>query len=299
MPETISHIIFSVVIPTYNRERYIVRTIQSVLNQTYPHFEVIIVDDGSTDKTKDIVKTISDKRVKFFSKDNGERAAARNFGISRAAGSYVTFLDSDDLLKENHLSTAVECIERNGYPELFHLGYDIVDEQGKVRKNWKPLPSPVNDTLLKGNYLSCLGVFVKREILDHFRFNENRALSGSEDYELWMRLSARYDILTFPYSTALLVDHTDRSVVTTSASKLKGRIEVLRSSLYADKQFIERFGRRLKEFNSYLDLYVALHLVISKHPKNALYYWMNSFMKFPFVIFSLRFWVIAKKMILH
>lgn len=291
--------LFSIITPAYNREKFIGKTIESVLGQRHEQFELIIVDDGSIDRTSEVVSSYKDSRIKYYKGHNVERAAARNFGLSKATGIYITFLDSDDLLRENHLSTAAGYIEKNQWPEMFHLGYDIADEHGNVIKRWTPLPSPVNDALLKGNYLSCLGVFVKREILDHFRFNENRALSGSEDYELWMRLAARYDILTFPVSTALLIDHTDRSVVTASAAKLKSRIEVLKSSLYADTEFIRRFGSRLKEFNSYLDLYVALHLLISKQVKEALYYWTNSFVRFPFVIFSIRFWVIAKKLIFH
>jgi len=70
---------------------------------------------------------------------------------------------------------------------VFHLGYDVVDDKGNVMYPWKKLPSPVNDKLMEGNFLSCLGVFVKREVLLEYKFNEDRLLSGSEDYELWLR----------------------------------------------------------------------------------------------------------------
>ena len=101
-------ILFSIIIPTYNRASLIKETINSVLLQDYPNFEIIIVDDGSTDDTENIVKSIEDSRINYHKKTNAERGAARNFGIKLAKGEYITFLDSDDILYVNHLTNWVK-----------------------------------------------------------------------------------------------------------------------------------------------------------------------------------------------
>src|SRR5690554_6195096 len=97
---------FSIVIPTYNRAEIIGETIQSVINQSFSDFELLIVDDGGTDETDKVVATFPDKRITYFKKENAERGAARNFGANKSKGKYLNFLDSDDLLYPNHLETA-------------------------------------------------------------------------------------------------------------------------------------------------------------------------------------------------
>ena len=87
---------FSVVIPAYNREKEIAKSIRSVLNQTFPDFEIIVVDDGSTDKTCEVVQSIKDNRIRCIRKENAGASSARNTGIAEAKGLYVSFLDSDD-----------------------------------------------------------------------------------------------------------------------------------------------------------------------------------------------------------
>src|SRR5438105_3528298 len=105
--------LFSIIIPTYNRAAFITSTVQSVLQQTYGNFEVIVVDDGSTDNTEEIISNISHQQLFYFKKDNAERGAARNFGVQKAKGDYITFLDSDDLLMSHHFATAAAYIKEN------------------------------------------------------------------------------------------------------------------------------------------------------------------------------------------
>ena len=81
-----TNILFSIVVPTYNREKFIVKTIQSLLNQTYNNFELLIIDDGSTDNTEKVVREIEDQRIQYHQKENGERGAARNYGAKLAKG---------------------------------------------------------------------------------------------------------------------------------------------------------------------------------------------------------------------
>ena len=90
--------LFSVIIPTFNRADFIGKTVESVLRQTFTDFEIIVIDDGSTDNTAEIIAPIIDERLTYHFKQHEERAAARNAGTKLARGEYVTFLDSDDLL---------------------------------------------------------------------------------------------------------------------------------------------------------------------------------------------------------
>lgn len=292
-----SDVFFSVIIPTYNRDGFIDNTINSVLTQHFKNFELLVVDDGSTDDTQKIVAEFTDKRVRYFNKQNAERAAARNYGIEKARGKYITFLDSDDLFKQNHLLTAYE-ISQNQNLDIFHLGYDVAEYNGSVIYAWKKLPNPVNDKLIEGNFLSCLGVFIKREILLENKFNEDRELSGSEDYELWLRLAARFKIFTYPQSTAILINHEQRSVVLPEPQKLERRIELLGQYLIKDEAFLSRYGLQLKKLKVFRNIYLALHLALIPGSKQkALKIMLSTFWDFPQIIFNRRFWIVIKKLV--
>ena len=99
---------FSVVIPLYNKETHLKKTLALVLQQDFSDFEVIIVNDGSTDNSVKVVESFSDKRIELFHQKNKGAAAARNFGIEKAKAKYIALIDADDEWKENHLSTLKE-----------------------------------------------------------------------------------------------------------------------------------------------------------------------------------------------
>ncbi|MFN0187175.1 MAG: glycosyltransferase family 2 protein [Bacteroidia bacterium] len=290
-----NNIFFSVIVPTYNRAGFLGKTIQSVLSQRFRKLELLIIDDGSSDRTEEVVRSFHDDRIQYFKKENGERAAARNFGIQKAIGSYITFLDSDDLFHVDHLEVAMSCVLEN-QPSIFHLGYNVVDNSGKILQRWKKLDNPINARLIEGNFLSCLGVFIKREILAQHRFVEDRDLAGSEDYELWLRLAARYPIYTISQVTASLVNHDARSVISFEPARLITRIEKLVNFIQRDEVFMNIYGAKLKQFHSYLDIYVALHLALLPSSKRlAFKTWLHSFVKFPKIISNRRFWIVLKK----
>lgn len=289
---------FSVVIPTYNRADYISKTIDSVLTQDFQSFELIIVDDGSTDDTGSVVGRYQDNRIRYICQANAERAAARNVGIRNAKGTYVTFLDSDDIFLPHHLSSARTFID-NHSPVIFHLGYNVCAPDGKVLSLWKPLPNPANWKLLSGNYLSCMGVFLNRTAIAGHQFNEDRALSGSEDYEYWLRLSAHYDIQTSSEVTSVLINHETRSVLKMDPSKLIHRINTLKRCVKQNHAIVGKYGKALDRWEAYIDLYTALHLSLLKgQAPEAMHYLWCAFRRSPGVIFSLRFWVIPKKLLL-
>ncbi|MEJ0054758.1 MAG: glycosyltransferase [Bacteroidota bacterium] len=290
-------ILFSIVIPTFNRAAIIDRTLQSVIHQLERRFEIIVVDDGSNDNTEDVVRKQNDERIKYFCTENQERAAARNFGVQKASGPFITFLDSDDILKEEHLSTAADFIKKNPQINMFHIGYDVVKPDGSVIYPWKKLPDPANEKLIEGNFLSCLGIFIKREILLATPFNEDRDLSGSEDYELWLRLAARVPIRTIGLSTACLVNHESRSVFLMNPLKFQRRMDLLKHYLKLDHKVTGVYGNKLKILFAYVDLYAALHFAISNSKDQGRRTLISAWLAYPGIIWNLRFWVVIKKLI--
>ena len=177
---------FSIVIPTYNRADLISLTLQSVLNQEFAGFEVLVVDDGSTDDTAAVVVplTTADPRLHYLPKANAERGAARNYGLARAQGRYVLFLDSDDLLHPNHLATLHAAIAATAAPpDFIATKYDF-DRAGQRRpSDLAPLPAgPLGfDTFLAGNVLAC-NVAVRRENPALRPFEEDRRYAAVEDW---------------------------------------------------------------------------------------------------------------------
>ena len=255
---------FSVIVPTYNRAKFIRNTIDSVLSQTYTDLEVIVVDDGSTDDTSGVVGSLGDGRVQYHRQENQERAVARNKGTALSTGKYVTFLDSDDLLNTDHLAAAAEMVEKYESPEFIHLGYEIFDPVSNTSRKIDHLPEIANDRLIDGNYLSCRGVFLRRDIAEKYPFNADRALSGSEDYELWLRIASRYTLYCDNRITSRLIQHDGRSMNDTDSDKLKTRIGLLEKYVLADEEFSRRFGRAVQRFRANNSVYIALHLALSR-----------------------------------
>src|SRR6185436_17736881 len=128
------HPLFSVVIPTYNRAGLILKTLNTVFSQTYPHYEIIVIDDGSTDNTIEILEPlIKAEKIRYIRHEqNYERARARNTGMENARGDFLTFLDSDDLMYPANLEDAAKYVKANPDVKVFHNLCELVDEQGTL-----------------------------------------------------------------------------------------------------------------------------------------------------------------------
>ena len=107
------NVLISVVLPTYNRARCLSRSINSVLNQTFSNLELIIVDDGSTDNTRELVESFSDPRIRYIYQENAGACAARNHGINEALGTYIAFQDSDDEWRKDKLEIQLNALIKN------------------------------------------------------------------------------------------------------------------------------------------------------------------------------------------
>jgi len=290
---------FSIIIPTYNRAGFIAKTLTSVLKQEYAHFEVIIVDDGSTDNTPDVVKPFLGEKVFYFKKQNEERAAARNFGISKAKGDYITFVDSDDLLYPNYFSTANNLLLQNEFkPVFFHLGYEMRDGANTLLSQVnKRTGEFINQDLIHGNSLSCIGIFVKKEIFEEQKFNPIRALSGTEDYELWLRLAARFPLYYSNEITACMIHHEVRSVINIEPVSFLARINLFLELVSNDIACVKFLGTQLNYLKSHTYIYAGLHLALAQHKKLGIKYWLKAISIYPAMFFQRRSLAVCKYLI--
>lgn len=286
---------FTVVIPTYNRADFILKSIDSVLKQNFQDFEIIVVDDGSTDNTEEVVRSVNSDKVTYHKKKNEERAVARNTGTQLGKGKYVNFFDSDDLLYPNHLEEASKVIQKYNNPEFFHLGYDVKYPDGTLLYKTDNLEGDLNDKLIKGNFLSCNGVFVRRDIALQYPFNPDRDLSATEDFELWLRLAARFPLRYSNTVTSTVINHDARSVLVINRDKLIKRQELFIKYLWEDKVAAEKYKNFKDLVLAEVYTYIALHLALTKkHRGDVANYLIKSVLTRPATLGTRRFWATLK-----
>jgi len=191
--------LFSVVIPTYNRIEALPRCLNSILNQSFQNFEIIIIDNGSTDQTKDLISNsfMSKKISYFYQTGSGTPASPRNRGIRLSKGKWICFLDSDDFWHKDKLNSIFKRISRNEEIDVIcHNEKYFYEDKKKSGKEIKYGPFSSNfyhDLLIWGNRLSTSATCVKADFLIKHRlnFDENPKLSTVEDYDLWLQLAKK------------------------------------------------------------------------------------------------------------
>jgi sugar O-acyltransferase (sialic acid O-acetyltransferase NeuD family) len=196
----------TVLVASYNHEKYVAESLRSVLDQTYQDFEIVIVDDGSTDGTVAEIKRISDPRIKqvFLSQNQGI-IAAKTKGLSMASGQYVAVLNSDDMFLPDKLEkqvtfldshpevgavlTLAHIIDEDGKPFLDknHFYYDIFTQPNRTRQEW------LHDFFYKGNCLCLPSVLIRRECYEVIGYPDKR-LHQLPDFDLWIRMCFRYEL---------------------------------------------------------------------------------------------------------
>ena len=195
-----SEVLFSVIIPLYNKETYIENTVQQVLKQTIQSFEIIVVNDGSTDKSEKNLSNIIDERLRLINQKNQGVACARNRGIKEAKGKYVCFLDADDIWKEDFLEVTYNLFLKFPKAKIACPSYQVSYGNRVVTPIWRSVDlehdSLVNDffEMATGPFWICNSscIAIEREELlqmnDYFPERE----SVYEDFDLWIRLGAKY-----------------------------------------------------------------------------------------------------------
>lgn len=290
----------SIVVPSYNRADMIADTLRSLQKQDYENYEILVIDDGSTDNTGEVVRSVADSRIQFIKKNNAERAAARNFGAARAKGDYINFFDSDDLALPNHLSEAAEMIRKNNQPEWFHLAYSWAEPGGKVFRDVNNFTGPsLNYLMPRGNPLSCNGVFIRKDITEKHQFNEDRELSASEDYELWLRLAASFPLYYSNNITSLVIDHEMRSVRTINGEKLIRRLDLLIHYLEKDTHVMNHYKDHFNLIRMDAHSYIALHLAnVPAYKLKSISYLYKAFADTPQLLNNKRFYATLKNILI-
>lgn len=206
---------FSVIIPTYNREKFLKIAMRSVLEQTFDDYELLVVDDGSNDKTKEMLHAAGHKlqaKIKYFYQVNKGPATARNRGLKEARGEFICFLDSDDRFRQDKLKTTYEYIEKYPQYQIFHTE-EIWYRKGELlpQKIYHKKPSGfVFENAVRLCSVSISTAAIKKTIFDDVGlFDETMA--ACEDYDFWLRVTNKFPVLLIPqYLTIKEGGHSDQ-----------------------------------------------------------------------------------------
>lgn len=256
----------STIIPTYNCEQYIRETIESALSQTYKDMEFIVVDDGSTDRTEEIIKSFSPKLKYIHYNENQGPSAARNRGIKEAQGEYVAFLDHDDIWMPTKIEEQIKLFENNKDLALAYSNFCYVDhrnvEMGALFDTVKPQRGFVFEKLILDNFVPTTSVIAKKKILEEVGgFNERFMIS--HDFDLYLRIAERYQI---DFIDSPLVKHR---IYPDSASSKKRKIMLEETinitTFYKDRirltntALARELDKRIAKYIFYMALWMLEH----------------------------------------
>jgi glycosyltransferase involved in cell wall biosynthesis len=248
---------FSIIIPLYNKENAIENTLKSVFNQSFTDYEVIVINDGSTDRSEEKVTAFSDERLRLISTDNKGVSPARNLGIELANGKIIAFLDADDYWFPSHLENLYQL--HNRFPEagllvtnyqFFYSDKKIIQPvfEGIPTEKWSGIVPDFFKSSMKFRLAWTSAVAVRKNVFDSLgNFDENITLGAGEDTDLWIRIALKYPVAF------------DNEVSAYYQMETENRISLSRT--------LERKFSRLDKFTSeektnpslkkYLDLYRA------------------------------------------
>jgi GT2 family glycosyltransferase len=283
---------FSVIIPTYNREKFILKTLGTVLAQSFTDYEILVVDNCSTDQTEELLRPyVAAGKVRFLKHDrNYERACSRNTGLENAAGRFVTFLDSDDLMYPDNLGDAHAYAEAHPEVALFQNRYELVDEGGRVLHRYRvpSLRDPVR-AIAEGNFLSCIGVFLRRDLYRRFRFSTDPELTGSEDWDYWLRVVPHCRVGRINRVNSGIVHHGGRTVTTQRLAAVQERIERIVRRVAEDRELAAVYRPHLRRMRSSSLVFLASTANSGREYGKALGYLRAAVRTEPAIALSLRF----------
>lgn len=235
----------SIILPTFNRANLIIKAIESVLNQTYQNFELIIVDNFSTDNTLEIVNSFNEKRIKYFKyRNNGIIAKSRNYGIEKSQGKYIAFLDSDDWWKRNKLEISMIYLEK-GYDFTYHdLSISYVSKKTLIKNNihsWQIKSPSVENFMKNGNPIATSSVVIKKKLMNKIDgFSEDFKLIGAEDFDAWLRcsnFSKSYKYINKTLGYCLIGKHNTSNIKTTLSTIFYLKNKYLKHIKFSNRQF--------------------------------------------------------------
>lgn len=195
---------FSVIVPLYNKEKYILRTLNSVINQTFIDFEIIVINDGSTDDSLNKVEEIKDSRLITYSQENRGLSAARNAGIKKAKSNYMALLDADDLWCEDYLQTIFNIIKLDKTSKVIATAVETCKENTKVNLNStlfnKKRVTTISDYFsLKRNIFTPSSLVIKKSIFETIGFFDDKINYGEEE-DFFIRCFSLHHITYYKYA---------------------------------------------------------------------------------------------------
>jgi glycosyltransferase involved in cell wall biosynthesis len=271
---------FSIIIPTYNRENSIANCLLSVLNQTFTNFEVLVIDNKSTDNTILEITKISDERIKLFVNDrNYERCYSRNKGIEQAIGDYITFLDSDDLFLPNHLQNWYDFLAKNKQENTFFISNKEI-----CIKNEKRIIPPFIDYNDKKNLLKSPVIpgqtCIPTKIVKKFKFETDYLIF--EDTALWLQLAMNYEISTVPFNSYSYSVNEDNSVNVKKNNFGERRILSIENFIRQNPKIVRLFGKRLFKIERSKSFFAIAKFYMANQNRNqALFYLLKSMTSSP------------------
>ncbi|MBS1647818.1 MAG: glycosyltransferase [Bacteroidetes bacterium] len=268
-------------------------TVNTLLIQTFQDFEIVIVDDGSVDDTKEIIEQINSPKILYFKTENFGVAHARNVGIKQAKGKFVGFLDSDDKVALNHLQVAYNYLIKNNEEKILHLNYVVTTIDGKIKyKN--TLPKKLPNDIFKGCNMHVNCIFIENETAQKHLFNESKELMIAEDWDFFIKLSVKHKIKLINQYTVFIIDHVKRSMRNFNVSVWEKRREALIQSLLADIIVCDKYSKKINDVRAHMNSLIALNSIIAKNKKEGLRFFVKSVKENPREIFTRRTLAIFK-----
>ncbi len=232
--------LISIIIPVYNGEKTIRETIYSVLNQTYKNLEIIIINDGSTDSTLEVISSIPNSNIKVFSYPNTGVSTSRNRGIALAKGEYISFIDADDLWIPDKLEAQFNALQENPQAAVAYSWTDWINESGEViyGGGHHQISGDVYAHLFLGDFIEGgSNVLIRKSALDKVGiFDET--VNFSEDWEMWLRLAAQYQFVVVP-RTQILYRISHQSASCNVLQMEKSSLQVIDKAILQSPQPIE------------------------------------------------------------
>ena len=252
----------SIIMPTYNRADYLKKSIQSVLDQTFIDFEIIVMNNYSTDNTLEAINSFNDSRIKVINfKNDGIIAKSRNQGIMQSVGKYVAFLDDDDLWCPDKLEFQVKYLDKHPEFDLVYSNALIIDEHGNRKDllidSKQAKTGRVFLDLLYENFVPILTVLMKREIFaTNGYLNEDPNIRAAEDYEYWLRASLKFDFGYIDQPLALYRVHSE--CVSGAINRPLLWQKVLHSFIYnpeVPEKYYDEIMRNIERINADVSVY--------------------------------------------
>ena len=278
---------YSIIIPTYNRSKFISRAINSVLDQTFSDWEIILVDDGSTDNTRDVISLFDDERIKYLYQENSERSVARNNGIKNSNGEWICFLDSDDYYLPNHLESFYIFISKEKVNKCFIVngGYEEIKkkliERTLFDSNTNEHPA---NFILRNTNITPISVCIHNSCFDTQLFPEKLKKAYWEDTHLWLRLSILFPFYQLNDFTSVLTEHPGRSINTKiDRNRVSDHIKMIEDLYLNYYEILEPIISK-KTIKNYVDKKYRMFLYTARQNKQiciSLLIWWNGIIHMP------------------